>query len=80
MWCMCVYNMYVCVHYIYGCTRMCMHVCVVCVYTGVCSYEFMSWVACCSVSDCLVKSGPVAGNLDWCSLWTRYTADLKTDL
>ena len=28
----------------------------------------------------LVRSGPVTGDPNSCSLWTRYTDDLKTDL
>jgi len=38
----CVYNINVCVYYVYGCTCVCM-------YTGACSCEFMGWVACCSI-------------------------------
>ena len=68
----CVYNMYVCIYYVYGCTCVCM-------YTGVCSCELMGWVACCSIRTRLVRSGPIAGDSDSCSQMTRHTSDSKTD-
>jgi len=68
----CVYNMYVCVYYVYECICVCM-------YTGVWSCEFMGRVACCSVRTRLVRSGPVAGDLDSCLQMIRYTGDSKID-
>jgi len=55
----------------------------VCMYTGVCSCEFMSWVTCYSVSDSLERSGPLQETRTRCGfvlVWTRYTGNLKTDL
>ena len=52
----CVYNMFVCVYYVHGwhtCVYACVyvHICGVCIYTGVCLCEFTGWVAYYSVSD-----------------------------
>ena len=61
------------------CVRACVYVyiCGVCMYKGVYSCKFISWVACCSVLDPFMRSGPIAGDPNWCSLWSRYTSDSK---
>ena len=64
--------MYVCV---------CVHVSVECMCTCVRVFMFtrVCSVACCSVTDPLVRSGPVIGDLDLYR-YELYTSDSKTDL
>jgi len=65
--------MYVCVYlymYICGCARV-----QECIYVYVCVRLRVA-----VIGTRLIRSRPITGDLDWCSLWTRYTGDLKTDL
>ena len=59
--------------YMYVRTLGCMHEYVyiygVCMYTGVCSCEFMGWVACCNIADSFVRSEPITGDPD--PIWIR---------
>jgi len=82
-----------CIGYVYNicgyvCTYACMHACIYaythvnCVYTCVYVYiRVSSWVglrvARFQTRPCDPNS--VTGDLFWCSLWTRYTGDSKTD-
>ena len=51
-----------------------------CNYVSLSEYiYYVGMVVCYSVSDPLVRSGPVTGDLDLCPLWTQYTGDSKTD-
>ena len=45
-----IYYLYI---WVYTCVYACvyMYMCGVCMYTGVCSCEFMGWVVCYSVAD-----------------------------
>jgi len=89
-----VNNIYVCVYYVCWCTRVCMHVCTrvcVCMHVCMCIYvvcvcirvyvRVSSWVGLrvAMFRTRLVRVGPIAGDTDLCSLWTRYTCDSKTD-
>ena len=63
--------------YIYNvlCKCMCIPVCRwMYVWVHVCL------VACCIDPDLIVRSKPVNRDPDLCSMWTRYTGDLKTDI
>ena len=76
--CVCMYSV------VYTCTCGCTRVCV-CTCSGVHVYVLISpssvcLVTCYNVSDSFLWSGPVIGDLNLCSLRTRYIADSKTDL
>ena len=73
---------YICVDiYIYAC--VCVHTRVYSVsvftYLGVCLYEFMGWVTCCSILDPLDEIRTRCKRFELVLLWTRYTGDLKTN-
>jgi len=69
--------------YVCGCIRMCLCARVCRVHVHVCNSVFM--FTC--VFGCVLKQlqthscdlNPVIGDSDWCSLWTQYTGDSKTD-
>jgi len=65
--------------YVYRCTRVYVYVCGMCMYTGVCSCEFMCSAARCSVSDSFVRSGLGNRRIGFVPLWTRHIDDSKTD-
>jgi len=69
---------YVCV-YVIVCVWVYMYVCImlICVHVYVCvCISSCMYVACYSNTNPLVRFGP---DPDSCSLWSRYTGDLKTD-
>jgi len=72
--------------HVYKCkdVYVCMYV-LVCNYVSVCVY--LLWVvnvcvvvACCNTQTRSCDPNSIIGYSDWCTLWTRYTGDSKTDL
>ena len=62
---------------------VCVHACVECMCTCVRVYLCLRvcvWLRVTVITDSYVQSDSETGDSGWCSLWTQYTGDLKTDI